>query len=66
MTIMLRNRKLIIIVCVAVARCHTRTVMFGIPEMRGGGFALFYWLEVWGESVYCTMLTHVAPQSSTW
>ncbi len=28
-------------VCLAIARCHTNTEMFGIPEMRAGGLASF-------------------------
>ncbi len=48
---------MIIVVCVAVTRCHTRTVMFGIPELRGGGSASFTGMECGGECV----LYHARP-----
>ncbi len=53
----LRNRKMVVVVCVSVTRCHTRTEMFGVPELREGGSASFTGPECGGECV----LYHVQP-----
>ncbi len=59
--ITLRNSKMIVVVCVAITRCHTYTEVFGIPELRGAGLASFTGAEHGGECV----LYHVQPCGAT-